>query len=566
MNTNRRNPRPALRTPSLLVGLALAGSASAAPFVYQGSLSDGGQPANGRYDLQLQLYRSENGFDPIGATITVPGVDVRAGVFRVEADVAAPAGAERAYVSVGVRESGIGAKAFATLPGREPVALATAAIGACWSSTGDAGSDPATNFIGTTDNQPFVIRVNNQRIASFAQATDATNILMGWYGNTIGTSTRASVISGGGGAGTFVTSPNKIGNGNEYATIAGGRANQIADGAYAATIGGGDTNKVSGNGNVVAGGRENQAAGMTSTIAGGAFNRTFGSYATVPGGASNVAGGTASFAAGFGAVVRAPTGTPSVSTSADGDGDEGTFVWADNSAEGVFVSTGPNQFLVRAAGGVGINTTTMGAAATLNGGELIVKNGGDNNTDLVMMGGNNRGFRMTSVPNGSNQSIFQLAELDARTGSPSNNPVLQISAAGDTLVKGGAVGTLSDRRLKKNIEAIEGPLDRMLALRGHMFEYLDPSASMSEPGPRMGFVAQEVAEVLPGWVHEAGDGYYLVKPIGFEALTVEALRELQARSEAAAQAAEARIEALARDNAELRAMVERLVARDASAR
>ena len=39
----------------------------------------------------------------------------------------------------------------------------------------------------------------------------------------------------------------------------------------------------------------------------------------------------------------------------DGDGDEGTFAWAD-SAEADFQSTGPNQFLVRAAGGVGINT------------------------------------------------------------------------------------------------------------------------------------------------------------------------------------------------------------------
>ena len=35
------------------------------------------------------------------------------------------------------------------------------ATAAAWNTTGNAGSDPATNFIGTTDNQPLVIRTNN---------------------------------------------------------------------------------------------------------------------------------------------------------------------------------------------------------------------------------------------------------------------------------------------------------------------------------------------------------------------------------------------------------------------
>jgi hypothetical protein len=35
------------------------------------------------------------------------------------------------------------------------------ATAASWNTSGNAGSDPATNFIGTTDNQPLVLRTNN---------------------------------------------------------------------------------------------------------------------------------------------------------------------------------------------------------------------------------------------------------------------------------------------------------------------------------------------------------------------------------------------------------------------
>lgn len=45
-------------------------------------------------------------------------------------------------------------------------------------------------------------------------------------------------------------------------------------------------------------------------------------------------------------------------------------------------------------------------------------------------------------------------------------------------------------------------------------------------GPRMGFIAQQVREVLPQWVRKGSDGYLSVTPTGFEALTVEAMREL----------------------------------------
>jgi len=113
--------------------------------------------------------------------------------------------------------------------------------------------------------------------------------------------------------------------------------------------GGRESNIASGDWSTVAGGEFNEASGGDATVGGGSDNSASGSYSSVPGGAGNLAGGNYSFAAGRLAGVR------DAALSGDADGDEGTFVWADTTPAD-FTSTGPNQFLIRAAGGVGIGT------------------------------------------------------------------------------------------------------------------------------------------------------------------------------------------------------------------
>jgi hypothetical protein len=77
------------------------------------------------------------------------------------------------------------------------------------------------------------------------------------------------------------------------------------------------------------------------------------------------------------------------------------------------------------------------------------------------------------------------------------------------------------------------------------------------PGPQVGFIAQEVERVFPDWVSEGADGYKTVGPRGFEALTVEALRELRAESAAIDGGQSARIAALEAENAKLRTELDR---------
>jgi hypothetical protein len=147
---------------SLLISLGHA--AAAAPMRYHGQLSDGGQPANGRYDLQISLYNSADAGGLLGYPTTLENVEVVNGQFQVELEAPAAAQNSAAWLQAAVRD-GASNGVFNEIAGREKVTLAPL-IGACWSTTGDSGSNPAVNFLGNTDNQtlvlssPFGVRIN----------------------------------------------------------------------------------------------------------------------------------------------------------------------------------------------------------------------------------------------------------------------------------------------------------------------------------------------------------------------------------------------------------------------
>ena len=144
--------------------LALGHAAAAAPMRYQGQLSDSGKPANGRYDLQISLYNEASAGALLGYPTTLEDVEVINGQFQVELEAPAAAQNSEAWLQAAVRD-GASSGAFSDINAREKVTLAPL-IGACWSTTGDTGSNPAVNFLGNTDNQtlvlssPFGVRIN----------------------------------------------------------------------------------------------------------------------------------------------------------------------------------------------------------------------------------------------------------------------------------------------------------------------------------------------------------------------------------------------------------------------
>jgi hypothetical protein len=141
------------------------------------------------------------------------------------------------------------------------------------------------------------------------------------------------------------------------AAIAGGIRNDAS--GFAGAIGGGEANRVTSNYGAVVGGVMNTNIGFSGAIGGGRLNRVDANYGMVPGGEANVAGGLYSFAAGQSARAL----------------HSGSFVWADFSTVNPYSSTAANQFLIRAAGGVGINTNNPFAALDVVG-NVRVSGGG----------------------------------------------------------------------------------------------------------------------------------------------------------------------------------------------
>jgi hypothetical protein len=593
-----------------ILTLALAGVLSALPAAadtlsYRGHLEDREAPANGRYDLRLSVHADAKRAAPLGWPIEFPAVAVTDGAFELEFDL--PAGADEAWVELSVRAPG--EATWSAIPGRTKATAATAAIGQCWSSTGDDGSNPTLNFLGTTDAQPLVLRTRNVQSLRlepstilFNGAPITANVIGGSSANSVAAGVRGATIAGGG-----VPSgdsdpdfdddaPNRVtdaygtvggGYGNRagdnagsatfagYATVAGGSAN-IASGLGSA-ITGGQRNLASGSGSSIGGGGNNRATGSASRIGGGLLNLAPGDYSTVSGGIFNCAGAEASWAGGNSAKVRPGSsgegcaGVPTAGVA----GDVGTFVWSGSSAG--LVSTGPNQFLVSAEGGMAINTNTptAGAALTVNGNVDVATTGtlsfGSQTRQMLnLWGPAGYGIGVQSdrlyFRSFSGFSWFQGgAHNDAADNAGSGGTLrMRLSNTGQLQTSTGTISTLSDARLKDEIADYSGALDRINALRPVTYHYRDAGKAAFQPeGTHIGFVAQEIQQVFPQWVSEGEHGHLMLSMRGFEAVAVAALQELSAEN--AIQAAQSssqrdRIERLEADNADLRARLRRIEA------
>jgi hypothetical protein len=107
---------------------------------------------------------------------------------------------------------------------------------------------------------------------------------------------------------------------------------------------------------------------------------------------------------------------------------------------------------------------------------------------------------------------------------------------GDITYTGTIIHGFSDQRLKRDVRPLEGALDKLLALRGVEFEWAQEDLTRLRPGRQTGLIAQEVERVFPGWVRvDPASGMKLLGPQGFEALVIEALRQLASRIEALEQ-------------------------------
>ncbi|HED64706.1 MAG TPA: hypothetical protein ENJ09_04025 [Planctomycetes bacterium] len=385
-----------------------------------------------------------------------------------------------------------------------------------------------------------------------------------------------------------------------YATVSGGEYNRAF--GYLGTVGGGYRNTASGYASTACGGSNNVASGVRATVVGGFRNLASGDYSLAAGqyaeaihdgsfvwaGRTSLLPGPSFTSTGPGQFLIEAEGGVGIGTAAPLaplhlSNTSGALTSADLSLEtvavedqdsilGLYSSTGGNY-------GSGIVLGEFDGGGLTNKWALVRRT--SSTRDLVLTFGTDPAYNL-------NPTLFTFGdEGDLRIGS---NPAseltlfdgvlfqeagdLSISAAGRVILDstvftdastgrvgigtsspsftlhvngsagkpgGGSWSVASDARLKEDVAPLVGALERLMRLRGVTFRYIDPEAIGERPGTQTGMIAQEVAQVFPEWVEEGPDGYLRLSIHGFEALAVEALRELRQEKDAEVRRLEAQL-------------------------
>ncbi len=328
-------------------------------------------------------------------------------------------------------------------------------------------------------------------------------------------------------------------------TISGGRSNTAS--VQDSSVGGGSNNTASGVGSIVAGGLSNRASGLDSIVAGGAFNTAAGTVSAVGGGLSNCAGGNYSWAGGRRAKVRPASNPGSGSCSGltypGGEGDAGSFIWADSTNED-FVSQRSNQFRVRANGGAEFQTGVHGLVAFSNSsasaGAAI--QGESVHPDGIAITGRNESTDATLVLN--NRGTGRLIRA-FRGGTV----LMQLENNGDLFIAG-ALTQNSDRDQKEGIQSVDAQsvLDRLSELQISSWRYLNGDDGVRHIGP----MAQDFHAAFGFGVSETTISTVDAQGIAFAAIQALNQRLLESQAEVAVLKIQSgQMRELAERNAEL---------------
>lgn len=209
------------------------------------------------------------------------------------------------------------------------------------------------------------------------------------------------------------------------------------------------------------------------------------------------------------------------------------YVWAhpDNGSLTFYDGLGKStRMVIGANGGVGIGTSSPEESLHVTGVVRVKGNSAPTGAgDGLQLGGLAEGYQWIQS---YNDRPLALNPLGNAVGIGINQPTFTLHVNGSAGKPGGGSWSVaSDARLKKNVEPLAGALERLLQLQGKTFEFRDPEKIGELRGRQTGMIAQEVEEVFPEWVDEGPDGYRRVIYRGFEALTVEALRDLRAEKQ-----------------------------------
>lgn len=485
----------------------LPAPAQGTAFTYQGQLEDAGGPADGSFDLTFSLWNDPAGPAQVGNTLTNLNVALRKGRFTVKLDFGAGlfTGADR-WLEIGIRTNGSGT--FNILSPRQqltptPYAMFAASAGG---GAGDVWSLSGANAYYNGGNVGIGSSTPNHRLRLSGGPSWTANFWSGALeldnGSAIGWRANAS--------------GNRFGFG------------QSSGGLYFFATGSDPGNTAN-------------PANYLMTI--DDFGKV-GIGTSTPGNRLTVAN------AGYG--IEHTDGTIRVGTYAGAGA--GWFGTINNYPLSFYVNGGSASMTIDTAGNVGIGASSTGSRLHVSGdqrvnGRLSVNAPPD--ATLTIRTENAPGIPLI-VYNYNGVEIFRFA------GQGSGSYMLMSGDAYKT--SGGTTWSIpSDQRVKKDIRDYESGLDEILQLRPVRFHYRDDaSRGLSSAREEIGFIAQEVREVIPDAVTEGQDGYLSLKADAIHWAAVRAIQELNAKVEARREHSEIRIEKLETENAALKARLSRL--------
>jgi hypothetical protein len=356
--------------------------------------------------------------------------------------------------------------------------------------------------------------------SGLSNTTGRDNAFVGWRSGKLNTSGIANVF-----VGTGAGEENTTGGYNTFVGRSAGFNN--ADGIENAFFG------YEAGGNNVGG-----FSAHPNNVRIGSYNAFFGKDA----GHSN-AGGIRNAFFGYRAGFSTAGGysDPSCTGSCDYFGDANTFVGTES---GFSNTTGRGNTFVGDKAGfgntIGLNNTYLGSNA-----------GGSANLNSATAIGANANVMCSGC--------IVLGSTNARVGIGTTNPnaAYRLDVVGIVNASGG-YQQVSDLRYKNDIRGLSGALDKILRLRGVSYQWnrtAFPEMQFSTH-PQLGFIAQEIEQVLPEAVTKDSQGRYSMSYTAVIPLLVEAIKEQQQQAEASYATKDNQLEQLKQENAALRQRLE----------
>ena len=391
-------------------------------FTYQGQLNDGGQPAGGIYDLRFVIYDAASDGSIVAGPITNSPVGVTNGLFTTELDFGAGVfTGDARWLEITVRTNG-STDDFTLLSPRQPLTTAPYAIRADSAASAEtaavattlAGPLPSDKLVGTYTGKLTLFNETNEFFGEFwgefygdhfgdsfgdfygdGYGITHLNASQLWYGTvpdarlstnvamlpanqtfsgsnvftgTVIATNAANTFHGtftGDGAGVsnlngVALAPGTVGNAaiNTNAVT----ADKVASGQVVKSLNSLKDDVVLAAGENIVLATNGNTLQLSATPSATGWRLT-GNPATDP--TTNFLGTTDNqpleIRVNGTRLLRLETNASVAAGNGAQAGGPGSFVWADSTA-GVFSSTGSNQFLVRATGGVGIGTNNPQSA------------------------------------------------------------------------------------------------------------------------------------------------------------------------------------------------------------